>query len=162
MAALAAANREYRERWTRLIEAPDYLDLDQPMPQAALALRLISNERPVVVVALRRRKGSAKRQLTALSLPRPVQVLEGRPQDPLWRTKVRLIENSPYFDRQAIIVCASESGLRAGKELGLATIALEGPLIDSAALQRQAPDLFISGASELPGAIRKLTAGRRL
>ena len=50
---------------------------------------------------------------------------ERRAGSPRWEALARLIENSPFFDRHGIVAAGTEPGVRAGLELGVATLAVQ-------------------------------------
>lgn len=154
-------NKEYLRRWNQLSEAPAYLALDLWMPQAATALRLLKARYTVVLTALRRKPEAFREQLKALDFPSVAQVLVAPPRARAVDTKTHMIQSSPHFSRNAVCVGDTEVDIRAGKELGLTTVAVRGGLRSDALLGQEAPDVVVDGAAELPAAMRALFAGGR-
>lgn len=155
------AAREYLRRWNQLCEGPAYLALDVWLPQASTALRLLKARYTVVLVALRRKPAAFRAQLRALDFPAVAQVLAAAPRPPAELAKARLIQASPHFSRNAVLVGDTEVDVRAGKELGLTTVAVRGGLRSDALLARESPDLTLDSVAALPAALRALYAGGR-
>jgi phosphoglycolate phosphatase-like HAD superfamily hydrolase len=155
------AAREYQRRWNQLCEAPAYLALDRELPQAVTALRLLKARYTVVLTALRRKPAAFREQLKALDFPSVAQVLVAEPRARAVETKARMIQASPHFSRNAVCAGDTEVDIRAGKELGLTTIAVRGGLRSDALLAQESPDLAVDGVAQLPSALRALFAGGR-
>lgn len=155
------ASREYLRRWKLLAEAPAYLALDRWLPQGHTALSLLNARFTVVLAALRRKPAHLREQLKALQAPAVAQVLAAAPRAQPWETKARLIQSSPHFSRNAVVIGDTEVDIRAGKELGVTTIGVRGGLRSDELLARESPDLTLEGAAELPSALRALFAGGR-
>lgn len=153
--------KEYRKRWNLLIESPAYLEFDDYLPQAPLAIKLLTSAYHVVVVSLRRKSAALRAQLKALSFPAVSQVLVATLRGEASDAKARLIQGSPYYTRNAVIVGDTEVDVRAGKLLGLTTVAVIGGLRSPEYLARESPDVTIKGIRELPAALRQLFAGGR-
>jgi phosphoglycolate phosphatase-like HAD superfamily hydrolase len=157
-----ALAREYQRRWNQLCEAPAYLELDRWLPQASTALRLLNARYAVVLVALRRKPDAFRAELKALGFPAVAQTLVASPAGArAWQTKERLLRSSPLFTRTGVMIGDTEVDVRAGKALGLTTVAVRGGLRSDALLARESPDLTLDGVAELPAALRSLFAGGR-
>lgn len=157
----SAAAKEYLKRWKQLIEAPAYLALDRYLPQAATAVRLVAARYKVVLMALRRKPAALREQLKDMDFPSVAQVLAASPGARPVEAKTRMIQSSPLFSRNAVCVGDTEVDIRAGKELGLTTIAVRGGLRTDRLLAQESPDLAIDGIAELPAVLRALFAGGR-
>lgn len=157
----AVASREYRKRWTQLIEGPAYLAMDEYMPQARTALLLLGRDYDIVIVSLRHKAAALRQELKDLSFPKVAQILSAPAKGDPSLAKARLVQGSPHFSRNAVIAGDTEVDIRAGKELGLTTIGVRGGLRTDALLGRESPDVMIDGMAQLPGALRELFRGGR-
>jgi phosphoglycolate phosphatase len=157
----APAAKEYQRRWNQLIEAPAYLALDQYLPQAALAVRLLSARYHLVLLCLRRKGAALREQLKALDFPLVDQVLCASPRAAADEVKARMMQSSPYFSRNSVVVGDTEADIRAGRSLGMTTVAVRGGLRSDALLARESPNVTIDGIGELPVALKALFIGGR-
>ncbi len=148
--------REYRKRWSLLVESLAYLELDDYLPQAAQTVRLLASRFTVVVVSLRRKPTALSTQLEALSFPAVAQVRSEAPGPDAPDTKARLIHTSPHFSARAVVVGDTEVDIRAGKSLELTTVAVLSGLRSPELLAAESPDLTIEGIGELPSRLGKL------
>ncbi len=156
-----AAAREYRKRWIQLIEGPAYLAMDQYLPQARTALMILGRDYDIVIVSLRHKSAALRKELADLSFPKVAQILSAPAKGDPAQAKARLIQGSPHFSRNAVIAGDTEVDIRAGKELGITTVAVRGGLRTDALIGREAPDVVIDGIAELPGTLRELFRGGR-
>jgi phosphoglycolate phosphatase len=153
--------REYKRRWSQLIEAPAFLELDRYLPQARTAVILLAASYSVVAVALRRKSDALREQLRALSFPKVAQICAAPPKGDAALSKARLIQGSPFFSKNAVLVGDTEADIRAGREVGLTTVAVRGGLGTDDVLANEDPDLLLDGIAELPAALKRLFVGGR-
>jgi phosphoglycolate phosphatase-like HAD superfamily hydrolase len=153
---IASEVKEYQQQWKLLIEAPSYLELDTWLPGAEATLRSLAAQYPVVIVTLRRKARSVRAQLRSLHCPEIAQVLSAPGLNDPVAAKARLIQSSLYYTRSAVIAGDTEIDIRAGKALGLTTIAVLSGVRSSARLASESPDLTIGTIGELPDTLLRV------
>ncbi|MGH2731399.1 MAG: HAD family hydrolase [Actinomycetota bacterium] len=147
---------QYRKRWSLLVESPAYLALDSYLPRAARTVELLASRFTVVVVSLRRKPAVLSAQLEALSFPAAARVRSAPPGRDAPAAKARLIRTSPHWRPDAVVVGDTEVDIRAGKSLGLTTVAVLSGLRSSELLAAESPDFTLKGIGELPSTLREI------
>ncbi len=143
----------YRLAWLERIEAPEYLRHDTVVPGARERLVLLGRAHPLVLATLRRRRDHLLAQLETLRLrPLFADVLTARPGDAEVddaERKARLISTSSLFRRGAIVVGDTEVDVRAGKALGVATVAVLSGIRSRALLLAEGPAAIVDSIASL-------------
>jgi phosphoglycolate phosphatase-like HAD superfamily hydrolase len=148
--------RRYQERWQLLIEQPCYLGLDTWLPEARQTLGSLTGEYTVVITTLRQHDEALRDELRLLECPPVAQLLSAPAGDDAVRTKTRLIRSCRHYTREAVVAGDTEVDIRAGKVLGLLTVAVANGLRSHQCLVCEAPDCAIARIDELPQALRSL------
>jgi phosphoglycolate phosphatase-like HAD superfamily hydrolase len=140
----------FKRRWSEEIELPRWLALDTLQPGACATLEWLAQSWPLVLVTLRQRRDGLEDQLTRLGLARFFSsVLCANPAaGEGWETKRALVAASA-FTGAGVFIGDTEVDIRAGKLLGLATVAVLCGIRDRAALEAEQPGLIVSGLEDL-------------
>jgi phosphoglycolate phosphatase len=137
----AADEAAYRRGWLERVESSDFLGLDTPIDGAVEALESLRRRGPLVLVTLRQRPDHLALELERLGL-RPFfdEVLTASPRgEEGWRVKADLL--SAGGARPGLtIVGDTEVDIRAGKALGLRTVAVTSGIRNRALLEAEGPD----------------------
>jgi len=146
----------YRRAWLERIEAPEYLMHDRVVPGTAERLGALGVRHPLVLTTLRRRREGLLAQLDALGLRTFfAEVLTAEPLAGAAdaERKRRLIESSPLLRPGAAVVGDTEADVRAGRALGLVTVAVLSGLRSRAVLAAEGPSAIIDSIASLGEAI---------
>jgi phosphoglycolate phosphatase len=152
---VAAESDEYLRRWVERVEAEDLLARDRVFPGAAETLQRLSNRHPLLLVTLRQYPERVRQQLAQLDLLGFfAEVLVGTPTTGAsWDVKRDLIRSSPFFASNALVVGDTEVDIRAGKALGLRTIAVLSGIRDEITLAGEAPWKLVPCLAEVEAVI---------
>jgi len=115
----------YRQAWLESIEEPAALAHDRLVPGALSVLQVLASHHELFLVTLRRDGGTLQWQLDRLGLGSYfLRILWGQTNgEEGWRSKVKRIQAAGLAQGPAAIVGDTEVDVRAGKELGMVTIA---------------------------------------
>jgi phosphoglycolate phosphatase len=141
----------YMKQFIEKIEAPELLRYDTLFPGAREHLAALAQKRPLVLATLRRRQENLAAQLDLLGV-RPFfeAVLVGSPPaQEGWKVKAGLLRESPWLRGDALIVGDTEVDIRAGKAVGIKTIAVCSGIRDREALQSEGPDMIVADLHSL-------------
>lgn len=142
----------YWQQWHSRIETPELLGRDRVIAGARAALQELAARHPLVLVTLRRRKQPLLEQLADLDLAALfTEVQVGFPDDDGDTVifKARLVRESACFDPRAWAVGDTEVDVRAGKAVGLVTVAVESGLRSAELLRRENPDFLLHDITQL-------------
>jgi phosphoglycolate phosphatase len=139
-AAIVGFTRE----WMRLVEAPEFLALDQSLPGVAEALSRLADHADLHICTARQRPTAARDQLQRLGLSR-------------WFKTLLVTEQ--YADKEGVMArhlpqlqpgdwMVGDTGrtIQAGRALGLSTCAVLSGLLDRDTLTLYRPDLVLDSA----------------
>lgn len=145
----------FERSWHERVEQAAYLDLDTIVPGASERLSGWRKQRhSLSLVTLRRNRVTLGGQLERLRLLQLFDELlaAGTPacEEPV-AAKVRLIRSSPYFSANAVVIGDTEVDIRAGRQLGLMTIAVAGGLREPQLLAAENPDCLVADLTEIGG-----------
>jgi phosphoglycolate phosphatase len=137
--------------WLANIESPEYLILDQVIPGATKQLLELGRLFTLVLVTLRHNRNGVHEQLRNLGLqPLLTKVLCQAPaQDRSWEVKRDLIAESGLISNAAWIVGDTEVDIRAGKALGMGTVAVLSGIRNLKNLKAVSPDLIVKDIRHL-------------
>lgn len=140
---------DFLNLWLERIELTEYLKLDTVQPGARGQLRQLGKSFDLVLVTLRQRQKNLRSQLQWLRLTERFRSVLSAPPLPSasWKIKRDLIASSAALPTARCIVGDSEVDIRAGKSLGLVTIAVLSGIRNRNALEEFAPDLIIKDLS---------------
>ena len=138
----------YRAAWLAAIETTEYLAHDTIMAGAGATLGRLRKSHPVILVTLRQQRQQLEEQLHALGLWTEFQAVLSSPgSEPA--VKERLIRESAWCQTDAVVVGDTEVDVRAGKALGLATVAVCSGLRSRQCLTRENPNFLIKSINGL-------------
>lgn len=154
LAATAASppdEASYRREFLARIEAPEYLAHDRLAPGARERLAALASGHSLALVTLRRHRERLLAQLEALTLASLFAAVHSAPGsgDGDWEIKRGLIAESPLFRRDGVVVGDTEADVRAGKALGLRTVAVLTGLRNRELLAAEAPDALLDSIADL-------------
>ena len=137
--------------WLAKIEAPEYLILDQVIPGAKEQLLELEHLFTLVLVTLRQNRNAVHKQLRNLGLQALLtKVLCQAPaQDRSWEVKRDLIAESGLISNAAWIVGDTEVDIRAGKALGMGTVAVLSGIRNLKNVKAMSPDLIVKDIRHL-------------
>jgi len=141
----------YRKRWVDTIEAQEFLGVDVLLPGTRERLAALAQKHPLILVTLRQQPAHLAMQLDALNL-RPFfeAVLVGSPLSGEGSTvKAGLLRESGRLRPGALIVGDTEVDIRAGKAVGIKTVAVLSGIRDREALEAEAPDAIVDDLHSL-------------
>lgn len=162
-------HREYRERFEKLLESPDYLELDELRPGSETFLSRIYTKTPIVLVTQRRDGEALEDQLDQLGIRKYfVTVLCGAPKP----HRNRIIHGKQRAEHKASLVRGryripptesvwlgdTETDLGAAKSLGYRCFLVEGGHRSKTRLVKAGPDRIVS---DVPEALADLLPGGR-
>jgi phosphoglycolate phosphatase-like HAD superfamily hydrolase len=135
----------YRKHWFHKIELLEYLRYDTVIQGAREQLERLRQRHTLILVTLRQRRDHLGIQLEQLSLgPCFATVLSASPTaDEGSKTKQHLIAESGFLSGDALIIGDTEIDIRAGKELGLTTVAVSSGVRSRERLAEEGPDFII-------------------
>ena len=139
-----AAIVNFTRRWMGLVEAPDYLSLDEPLPGMAEALAGLAEHADLHLCTARRRPAAARAQLQRLGLNpwfKTVLVTEQHADK-----QAVLSRQLPRLQRGDWMVGDTGRDIQAGRALGLRTCAVLSGLLDRDTLMLYRPDLVLDSA----------------
>jgi len=142
----------YRAQWFQKIEALEYLQYDTVIPGAKEQLEWLRQGHFLILVTLRQRREHLEVQLKKLKLHRFfAAVFSANPTlAEGWKAKQRLISESQFLSGDALIVGDTEIDIRAGKSLGLTTVAVLSGIRNRERLAAEGPDLIVEDINALP------------
>jgi phosphoglycolate phosphatase-like HAD superfamily hydrolase len=142
---------DYLAQWLSRIELPAYLECDAVFPGALEQLARLGRSHRLVLVTLRQRPDHLAGELERLQLRAFFgAVLSASPTVAQgWETKQRLMGQSGFLTKTAWIVGDTEIDIRAGKGLGLTTVAVLSGIRNRAHLARERPDFLVKDIGEL-------------
>lgn len=146
------SEQAYRTHWFHKIELMRYLRHDRVNRGAREKLKELEKHHTLILVTLRQRRGHLSAQLEKLSL-RPVfaAVLSASPVGADGsHVKQRLIGESGYLNGESLIVGDTEIDVRAGKGLGIPTVAVLSGIRNRDRLAEEAPDCIVEDICALP------------
>lgn len=141
----------YRTHWLDKIELMRYLRHDRVIRGAREQLKELRKRHILILVTLRQRRDHLSAQLKKLSL-RPVfaAVLSASPVGGDGsHVKQRLIGESKYLNGESLIVGDTEIDIRAGKRLGIRTVAVLSGIRNHNRLAEEDPDCIVENISAL-------------
>lgn len=140
----------FSELWLAQIEAPDWLSYDRLHTGVVDWLDRIASSFYLVLVTLRQSRSNLDQQLERLGLTGLFEtVLCDSPViGKGWETKRRLIANCG-LQIKGVMIGDSEIDIRAGKLLGLGTIAVSSGIRNREFLAAERPDLLVESLTEL-------------
>lgn len=135
---------QFSQHFYAKIEESSWLMLDRIQPGVEKWLHEMNEKSSLVLVTLRQYRDRLDEQLARLNLRKHFQaILSDSPKAGKgWHTKCRLIARS-NFPIQGAIIGDTEVDIRAGKLLGLGTIALSNGIRDGNFLVAEEPDLLL-------------------
>lgn len=146
----------YRVQWLYNIESLDYLQYDTLIPGAREELERLCKCYTLILVTLRQRRENLLIQLKELCLDpffTAVISTDGVLTN-AWNTKQRLICESGFVNEPSLVVGDSEGDIRAGKALGLKTVAVLSGIRNHESLAEERPDFILenlNGLAQLVG-----------
>jgi phosphoglycolate phosphatase len=143
-------NRRFTQQLLKQIEMPSWLKLDQIQPGVDDWLSTMASQFVLVLITLRQDSQQLGRQLERLGLHRFFRsVLRANPTvGKGWELKRKLIVDSCYA-AGGLIIGDTEIDIRAGKLMGLGTIAVSCGIRDAAFLSNEQPDLLVSFLTDI-------------
>jgi len=152
----------YRAQWFRNIESLEYLQYDTLIPGARVQLERLCKCFTLILVTLRQRREQLEVQLKQHHLRSFfTSVLSSNP--PVtggWETKQRLIRESGFLNETAIVVGDSEVDIRAGKALGLKTVAVLSGIRNQQILAEERPDFILENINALGQIMTQILKGK--
>lgn len=154
LAATAASppdEASYRREFLARIEAAEYLFHDRLVPGASERLAALASAHPLALVTLRRHRDRLLAQLEAVGMRgvfAAVHSASGAGSGD-WDIKRGLIAASPLFRSDGVVVGDTEADVRAGKALGLRTVAVLTGLRSRELLAAEAPDALLDTIAQL-------------
>ncbi len=142
----------YRQLWREKIEWPASLAADTVVPGAREQLAALQTTHHLVLVTLRQCRENLEAQLERLQLgPFFEAVISAAPPaEEAWKVKQELIRSSSWMNGSGCIVGDTEVDIRAGKALGLITVAVLSGIRNRRCLALEKPDFLVEGLRELP------------
>lgn len=147
---------EYTVRKLQLIEADEYLELDQLQEGALKTLALIKEHYFLVLVTLRRSRPSLERQLRRLGVDRYLdQMLTSGDEEAIeggqgWRVKCQLVRSAGLSTGSSdFFVGDTETDILAGKSLGTRTVAVLNGIRDEHFLLDLNPTFAVAGIDKI-------------
>jgi len=141
---------EFLDRFIAKIENPKYLRLDSLLPGAAEVLREFSGKSECYLVSLRRNPENLKQEVRHLGLSKYFRkILTGHSESDGSDKKSELIK-AELDDRDALIIGDTEADIKAGKILGVTTVAVLSGIRSEKFLKSVSPDYMIRSIGELP------------
>lgn len=141
----------FQEQFAKLIEEPEYLRLDKLKPGIKDFLKVLSEIGELMLVTLRKNRTTLLEQLRSLDIER---YFKGIVNDTIndvqlaWQKKEYLFRTCLY-DNTSVVIGDSGAEIRAGKTLGLKTIALSWGIRSKRILKKYNPDYILSDVSQV-------------
>jgi len=157
-----ADEEAYRGQWMERIEADEYLRYDAVITGAAERLAALGRRHLLVLVTLRQRRDRLTAQLDRLGLRSLFAEVLSAPQggEAAWETKRRLIDGSGLVHGDGLLVGDTEADIRAGRALGLKTVAVLSGIRSRERLAAEKPDFILESVNALPGVVASLSHNR--
>lgn len=138
---------EFENRWLELIEKPEWLALDEPLPGVTEALGRLATRHALYLVTARQMTGPVLEQVGRLGWPSlftGVLVTGGHPSDKRRTSKESLIRRT-VSSLQPSDWMVGDAGLdiRTGQALGVRTAAVLTGFLSRESLEPYKPDLII-------------------
>lgn len=142
----AARLERYRAGWAALIESEEFLALDQLQPGALPALAQLSAHCRVVIVTLRQNGDCVRAEIARLVPPGQVSAVHvGSPLAACGEAVKAALIREDRGERAALAMIGdTEVDLRAGKAVGLRTIAVLSGIRCEALLRSEGPDAIVA------------------
>jgi phosphoglycolate phosphatase len=148
----------YRKLFVKTIEAREFLVHDVLIPGTREIVASLAHRHPLTLVTLRQEPDHLAMQLDALEL-RPFfeAVLVGSPLSGVASAvKAGLLRESRWLRPGALIVGDTEVDIRAGKAVGIKTVAVLSGIRSREALEAEAPDAIVDDLHGLEGVLSRL------
>jgi phosphoglycolate phosphatase len=157
MIGFNASEQIYRMQWVRKIELLKYLQHDTVIHGAREQLEKLKQHHTLILVTLRQRPANLGRQLEYLKIDHYfTAILSTNPCGVNgWETKKQLIAESGFPVENALIVGDTEIDIRAGKALGLKTVAVLSGIRNRERLAEEHPDFIVGGMNALSQIIKE-------
>lgn len=149
---ITKSEETYRAQWLHKIELMKYLQYDTVIHGSKEQLKSLRQRHTLILVTLRQHRDHLDIQLKRFLIRSLfTSVLSASPTAADgWETKQRLIAESGFFTRDALVVGDTEVDIRAGRELGLMTVAVQNGIRNRERLAEEHPDFIIEDINALP------------
>lgn len=150
---LAAAADSYHALKLEFIEAPSYLADDRLQAATPATLERIGCRYHLVLVTLRRSPSALRQQLATLGLISYFDHVLSAPADSGsgWKTKLALVRDAGFAAGAGDFFAGdTETDIKAGRALGITTVAVCNGIRDEDLLRAEQPDWIISSLADLP------------
>lgn len=152
-----ASEEVFWTRWLHKIELLESLRYDTVIHGAREQLEKLKQHHTLILVTLRQRRANLGKQLDYLNIDHYfTAVLSTNPCGVNgWETKQRLIAESGFPVGNALIVGDTEIDIRAGRALGLKTVAVLSGIRNRERLAEERPDFIVGDMNALSQIIRE-------
>ena len=148
---------DFLDKFIDRIEKPEYLKIDSVIPGAQGALEEIARKHESYLVSLRRNPENLGQEVSDLGLSKYFKkILTGHSETDGSDKKHELV-SSELNGEKALIVGDTEADVKAGKLLGLTTVAVLSGIRSDEFLKPLHPDFIIKNVNELPELLLELT-----
>ena len=146
----------FKKYWETHIESPDYLAHDRLAAGAKSVLARLANTHPLYLITLRRNKLLLHRELVRFGIAHYFHKVVSFPVQGRERAERKTKSLRKLARKGDIIVGDSETDIRAGKALGLITIATTGGWRSRALLRRERPARLLAGIRDLASVVDRI------
>lgn len=144
---------DFLEAFIARIEDPAYLELDTLLPETEETLRAASRSHTCYLVSLRRNKQNLLDEVQRLGIGTYfAEILSAHSESDGSDKKTELMKHKLEPNETALVVGDTEADIKAGKTLGLTTVAVLSGIRSDAFLAKLAPDFIITGVEDLQAA----------
>lgn len=150
----------YNKEWQSKIESLKYLEYDKLIPNAVKTLKNLKKFNRIVLVTLRKSQINLYKELERLNIVSLFDgILIGKGAGEQWEIKAKLVESDNTFEKKkSVIIGDTEVDIRAGKKLGIKTIAVLSGIRRKSMLLVERPDYIINNINKLPIIIKQIQA----
>ncbi len=148
--------RFFKKYWEAHIESPEYLAHDRLAAGAKSVLARLARTHPLYLITLRRNNSLLHRELERFGVAHYFRRVISFPVQGRKRAERKAKALRKLARKGDIIVGDSETDIRAGKALGLITVATTNGWRSRALLRRERPDRLLAGIRDLASVVDRI------
>lgn len=150
----------YNKEWQSKIEALNYLKCDKLVTDVVETLKNLRKYDRIILVTLRKSQVNLYKELEMVNIVSLFDgILIGNGAGEQWEIKAKLLESDNASKKgESVIIGDTEVDIRAGKKLGIKTIAVLSGIRSKSMLLVERPDYIVNTIKELPTAIKQIQA----